>query len=193
MSNFFEEFMQNYGDETSNQLSENLGVDKKSASQIIPQVLPLLLGGLRKQKDEMGGEERVDHILNKYGSTNVLDNLGGLFKSKANDSNADPQLGGLLGQSGLQATNMIADKFNIDSNTAMKIIPMLAPVVLGALSKKRDTQGAGATGIAALLDQDGDGNILDDVSGFLTKGLGSGKAGGNVLGNVLGGLFGKKK
>jgi hypothetical protein len=95
---------------------------------------------------------------------------------------------------------MIAEKFNIDSDAASKLIPMLAPVVLGALTRKRDVEGAGTTGIAALLDQDGDGSILDDVAGFLMQGLfgsGSGNSGksgmGNLLGGLLGGLFGGKR
>jgi hypothetical protein len=69
----------------------------------------------------------------------------------------------------------------------MKIIPMIAPLVLGALTRKRDSGGAGLAGIANLLDSDGDGNILDDVAGFLTQGQG-----GNLLGGLLGGLLKKK-
>lgn len=195
MPGFIEEFMGTLGPEVTNQISKNLGIKKNVASQIIPQVIPMILGGLRKQKDEHGGEARIDHILNKYGSASVLDNIGGLFSSKAKDENADPRLGGLLGESGVQATNMIADKFGLNSSTAMKLIPMLAPIVLGALTQKRDAQGAGSSGIAALLDQDGDGSILDDVAGFLMQGLlGSGsQSGGNVLGGLLGGLFGKRR
>ncbi len=69
----------------------------------------------------------------------------------------------------------------------MKIIPMIAPLVLGALTRKRDSGGLGLQGIAGLLDRDGDGNILDDVAGFLTQGQG-----GNLLGGLLGGLLKKR-
>jgi hypothetical protein len=87
---------------------------------------------------------------------------------------------------------MLSKQLNLDSNTAMKIIPMLAPIVLGALTRKRDTGGAGSMGIADLLDRDGDGNILDDVAGFLMRGLAGGQGtqrGGGLLGNVLGALL----
>jgi len=196
MPGFVEEFMSTLGPQVTKELSKNLGIQKNAASQIVPQLIPMILGGLRKQKDEYGGEARVDHILNKYGSASVLDNIGGLFSKKVKDESVDPRLGGLLGESGVQATNMIANQFKLDSSVASKLIPMLAPVVLGALTQKRDVQGAGSSGIAALLDQDGDGSILDDVAGFLMKGLlgGSGsQSGGNVLGSLLGGLFGKKR
>lgn len=195
MPGFVEEFMGTLGPEVASQLSKNLGINKRTASQIIPHVVPLILSGLRKQKDERGGEARVDHILNKYGSASMLDDIPGLFSSKTEDESPDPRLGGLLGESGVQATNMIADQFKLDGSTAMRLIPMLAPVVLGALTRKRDTEGTGSSGIAALLDQDGDGSILDDVAGFLMQGLlGSGtQKRGNVLGSLLGGLFGKRR
>jgi len=196
MPGFVEEFMSTLGPQVTKELSKNLGIKKNAATQIVPQLIPMILGGLRKQKDEHGGEARVDHILNKYGSASVLDDIGGLFSKKVKDDSVDARLGGLLGESGMQATNMIANNFKLDGNIASKLIPMLAPVVLGALTKKRDVGGAGSSGIASLLDQDGDGSILDDVAGFLMKGMfgGSGsQKGGNILGSLLGGLFGKRK
>ena len=74
---------------------------------------------------------------------------------------------------------------------------MLAPLILGALSKKKNqTGGAGLDGLASLIDRDGDGNILDDIAGFLGPALGGGSASsgsGGLLGSILGGLFGKKR
>ena len=191
MSNFLEEFMSSMGPEVSKKLGSTLNIDQNIIQQIIPQVAPMILGGLKNQKDNFGGEQRVDHILNKYGSADVLQNLDQLFSNKLNDPKADPKLGGLLGDAGTQAANLISKNFNLDSNTVMKLIPMLAPVILGFLSNKRDSQGAGSTGISALLDQNGDGSILDDVAGFLLN-QATGKKSGNLLTNLLGGLFGKR-
>lgn len=194
MGNLLDDFMGSMGSQVTSQLSSQLGIDKSTAGAIVPQVLPMILGGLKKQKDNYGGAERVDHILNKYGSSSVLDDIGGLFSQKSQDSNPDPALGGLLGDAGVQASNLFGKQFNLDGNTASKIIPMLAPVVLGFLTKKRDS-GEGSSGIASLLDQDGDGSVLDDVAGFLMSGLGgagSQKSGG-LLGGLLGSLFGSKK
>lgn len=196
MPGFVDEFMATMGPEVTKQLSKNLGISQTIANQVVPQIIPMILSGLKKQKDEYGGPARVDHILNKYGSASVLDNLANLFSQKAKDDTVDPRLGGLLGESGVQATNMIANQFKLNPSVAAKLIPMLAPVVLGYLTRKRDTQGAGTSGIAALLDQNGDGSILDDVAGFLMKGLFGGTGGqqaGNVLGSIIGGLFGKKQ
>lgn len=192
MAGFIDEFMKSMGSDTSSQMAKSLGINKNIVKQIIPQVAPLIIGGLQKQKNKFG-EVRVDHILNKYGNANVLTNVAGLFSQKVKDPKSDPKLGGLLGDSGTQATKMIQNQFNLDSKTASKIIPMLAPLILGFLSKKRDADGLGSSGIASLLDQDGDGSILDDVAGlFLQNVAGSGSK-GNALGGLLGGLLNKKK
>ncbi len=189
--------MGSFGPEVSSQLSSKLGLDANTASQILPQVAPMILGGLKRQMEERGGAPRIDHILNKYGSASVLDDIGGLFGMQAKSQNPDPRLGGLLGESGVQAANMLSQNFNLDRNTAMKIIPMLAPIILGFLTQKRDAGGAGSRGIAALLDQNGDGSVLDDVAGFFMRSLGGGQssqqAGGGLLGGLLGAVMGGGK
>lgn len=199
MPNFLEDLLGAVGPEVSKNLSATLGIDKNTAMQILPQVAPMILGGLKRQMEQRGGAPRVDHILNKYGSASVLDDIGGLFGAQAQNQTADPRLGGLLGESGVSAANLLSQQFNLDKNTAMKIIPMLAPIILGFLTKRRDTGGMGSQGIAALIDQNGDGNILDDVAGFLMRGLGGAsqsapqQQGGGLLGGLLGAVLGGKR
>jgi hypothetical protein len=185
MPNFETEFMKSMGPQVSNQLAGTLGIKKQTANQIIPDVLPLILGGLKRQMETRGGADRANHILNKYGDASVLDGIGDLFAAKV-QQDADPRLGGLLGDAGVNAAGTMANKLNLDQGTIMKAIVMLAPVALGALSRKRDQGGMGSSGIAALIDQNGDGSVLDDVAGFLLRGGGqSGTRGGGLLGGLL--------
>ena len=81
MAGFLDEFTKNYGSEVSDKLSSNLGIGKDVAAQLIPQVLPLVMGGMKKQMQDRGGADRADHILKKHGSSSVLDDIGGLFSS----------------------------------------------------------------------------------------------------------------
>jgi hypothetical protein len=183
MTSFATEFMKSMGPQVSAQLAGTLGIKKQQATQMIPQVLPLIMGGMKRQMETRGGAERANHILNKYGNPGVLDNIGELFAAKAAEPSADPRLGGLLGEAGVSAAGTLAGKFKLDSGTIMKVIVMLAPIVLGYLSRKRDQGGLGAGGIGSLIDQNGDGSILDDVAGFLAQ-----SGGGGLLGGLLGGL-----
>ena len=188
MTNLIEDFLGSMGPDVSRRLSSSLDIDENIVQKMLPAVMPMIIGGLKKQKDERGGQDRVDHILNKYGDPSVLDDMDGLFSQKLNDPSTDPNLGGLLGSAGTDVTNFLSNNFNLNSNTAAKLIPMLAPIILGFLTKKRDT-GIGSGGIADFLDQDGDGSVLDDVAGML---LGGGSKSSNPLGGLLGGLFGNK-
>ena len=77
----------------------------------------------------------------------------------------------------------------------MKIIPLVAPLILGYLSKQRDSNPEGSTGFASFLDQNADGNILDDITGFLSGGQQQQTTQQNPLGSigdVLGSLLGGK-
>ena len=160
--------MKDYGSEVTSQLSSNLNVDKGTVSKLIPQLAPLIISGLKRQKDDRGGDDRVNHILNKYGDSSVLNNIKDIVASKTNDSSADPNLGGLLGLGGgTTAAQALSKKMNVDSSVIQKMIPALAPLILGALTKKRDNSSSGIQGVGSLLDANGDGSIIDDVAGFL--------------------------
>jgi hypothetical protein len=194
MADFIESFLKDYGGEVSEQLSSNLNIDQNTALRLLPLVTPLILGGLKRQAEVHGGKnkrarsDRVNHILNKYGSPSVLDHIGNEFQTRAGVRKPDPRLGGLLGDSGIEAANTMSKQFGLDKKTAMKLIVMLAPIILGALSKQKSKKGMGSQGISALIDQDGDDQIFDDVAGFLMSQFTQSKS--QKQGGLLEGLLG---
>ena len=46
MADIAQEFMKSLGPQVSTELAGSLGINRQTATQIIPQVLPLILGGL---------------------------------------------------------------------------------------------------------------------------------------------------
>jgi len=72
MTQFATEFMKLLGPQVSSQLAGTLGIKKQTANQMIPNLLPLIMGGLKRQMETRGGAERANHILNKYGDAGVL-------------------------------------------------------------------------------------------------------------------------
>lgn len=194
MSDFINDLLGNLGGGATDKIGSSLGIDPQIIQQAIPVIAPMILGGLKNQSTNFGGQDRVDHILNKYGDPGVLENVDGMIENKLGQSNVDPNLGGLLGNSGSSVTNLLSEKFGIDGNTAMKIIPLVAPLILGYLSKSKNENQEGSAGFASFLDQNGDGSILDDITGLLS---GSGQKentgqGGGLM-DLLGGLLGGKK
>ncbi len=200
---FLAEFQESLGPQISDQLSSNLGIQKDQASQALEKVAPLILGGLKRQAQQ-AGEGRVNHIVQKYGRESALNDLSGHIQRRAGDANPDPTLGGLLGSAGPQAANLLDEKLGLSKGMGMKLIPILAPIILGALKKRANSgtgrsagSGGGGGGgglLTSILDRDGDGSILDDVAGMVFN-SGSGRrggGGGGFLAKLLALFFGRR-
>ncbi len=194
MSDFLSGLLGNLSGGATEKIGNSLGIDPNIINQAIPILAPMILGGLKKQSENNGGQERVDHILNKYGDPNILDNVDSHIDEMATKENFDSNLGGLLGNSGSQITDVLTKNFNLDSGTAAKIIPMVAPLIMGYLTKSKNEQSGGSKGFASFLDQNGDGSAVDDVVGFFSNKQSQGNqgAGGGLMG-ILGGLLGGNK
>ena len=196
---FLQELQQSLGPQVSEQLATNLGLERDQAEQAFGKVAPLILGGLKRQA-EQGGEDRVNHIVQKYGRASALDDIGTHIQRRAEDTNPDPSLGGLLGNAGPQAAGLLDDKLGLSKGMGMKLIPILAPLILGALKKRANASpapsggGGGGGLLTSILDRDGDGNILDDVAGmiFKTGGSSGGRSGGGLIAKILAMIFGRR-
>jgi hypothetical protein len=194
--NILDELKQNYGSDIQQQLMSQLGLTQQQASSILPKVGPLILGALKQQKD-LHGDDQVHGHMQQLGTGDFSD-IGAMLRSGA-DAN-DPGLGGLLGAKGHQASDMMAQHFSIPPGTAAKIIPMLAPLIIGMLMKKGGgapggtpgVGGGGLGGLGRILDRDGDGQILDDIGGMIFGG-GSGRGGmaGSAKSGCLGAILGR--
>jgi hypothetical protein len=55
VAEFVNEFMMQFGPDVSLQVSANLGLTPKAARQVIPAVIPMILGGLKRQMETRGG------------------------------------------------------------------------------------------------------------------------------------------
>lgn len=194
MSDFFSDLMNNIGGGAADKIGNTLGIDPNIITQAIPIIAPMILGGLKNQSENNGGQDRVNHILDKFGNPDVLNNVDGHINKVAQTDNFDTNLGGLIGNSGSQVTDVLTKNFNLDSGTAAKIIPMIAPLIMGYLTKSRNSNPEGSKGFASFLDQNGDGSIVDDVAGFFSNNQQTGNQGtGGGLMEILGGLLGGKK
>ncbi len=198
---FLDDFSKDLGPQISEQLSANLGLSDSQAEDALSKVAPLILGGLKRQA-EKGGEGRVNHIVQKYGRESALNDIGSHIQRRSGDRNPDATLGGLLGDAGPQTAQLLDDKLGLSAGMGMKLIPILAPLILGALKKRansggsRRSSGGGGGLLTSILDRDGDGNILDDVAGMIfgmaTGGGRRSKSGGGFLAKILALIFGRK-
>ena len=84
-------------------------------------------------------------------------------------------LGHILGSkdASRQVAQKTSERTGIDSGILKKMLPVVATMVMGSLSKNKANfagSGSGSSGgLGKLLDADGDGSIMDDIAGMLGK------------------------
>jgi len=190
-------------------ISEQTGISTAQASSVVSSSVPELLGAM--QGNVLNGEG-ASGLLNALTSGkhdgSILDNVSG-FLNGGDFSDGSKILNHLLGDKLDAVSTGISSKTGVSSSIITKILPMLAPIIMGYLGKQTqkgnvsstsDLGGllggllTGVTGgnnsggdiLTSVLDQNGDGKLdASDAISAVTK-----KKGG--LGGMLGSLFGKK-
>lgn len=176
------------------QLSGQLGVDPGQANQAVAAALPLLMGALGRNSAQPQGAEALFGALQRDHAGGGLD-LGSLLGTVLGGGNSRQTdgaaiLGHILGGGQPRAAQALGQGTGLDSNQAMKLLAMLAPIVMSFLAKRSSQQGLDAGGLGqllgqehqqvrqqagggmldALLDQDGDGDL--DANDLLKLGMG---------------------
>jgi hypothetical protein len=151
-------------DNTVSQLSQELGTDPNTTRQAVPAALTALLGGLSQNAQQPGGAQQLDSALAAHDGS-ILDNLGGLFGSSLGAQGAGI-LGHIFGNHQPAVASQIGQKTGLNTAQAGQLLMLLAPLVLGYLSRARQQQGnAGNAGNAAA---PGSGGITDILNGERT-------------------------
>ncbi len=196
MSSLLDMLAQQLGsDQRLSKLGGRLGADAGATKTAVGAALPVLLGALARNSAQPQGADGLDRALGKHDGS-VLDDLDG-FLDRPDVDDGDGILGHVLGPKRNAVEAGVGRASGLDPSMVAKLLPILAPVVMGALGRQKRQQGLDAGGLAgllgteqqrmersnpamgmlgSLLDQDDDGNVMDDIAN-MGKGL-------------LGGLFG---
>jgi hypothetical protein len=198
MSDMLQLLMQTMGGNTLGQLSRQIGADEGATAKAISGALPILLGALDRNTDKPGGADALFGALSRDHDGSILDNIGG-FLGGAQTSPGDKILGHILGGKRQAVETGLSRSSGLDMGTIAKLLPLLAPIVMGFLGKQQRQRGLDAQGLSGLLtgerkaaeqkapdmmgvlgnllDTDNDGQVVDDVV----------KIGSSLLGGLLGG------
>jgi len=197
------------GGDTLGALAGALGADNEAVGKGVAAALPALLGGLARNSRQANGASSLTNALGSVHDGTILDNLGVVFGNpwakKQAERDGDKILGHVFGQARPRVEQHVQAASGLDSSMVTKLLPILAPIVLGYLGKKMS--GAGSDQVATSLEQervevkqhDGmfgqildllDGDDHDQGSGGLMDMAGDllkGQAGKMILGQLLGG------
>lgn len=200
MSDLLSTLTQSLGGSALQQISRQIGADEGSTSKAIAGALPILMGALDRNTDQPGGAESLLGALSRDHDGGVLDNLSGLLGGSGAGA-GEAILGHVLGAKRQSVQTGLGRASGLDVGSIAKLLPILAPIVMGALGRTQRQQGLDARGLSDyltgqrqqaekrapdamgvlgnLLDTNDDGQIADDVV--------------KIGSSLLGGLFGGRK
>lgn len=168
-------------------MARELGMSESEAASGADALLPAILGGFKKQvQSQPTGLDGLGGLLGQLGGGGLLDNV--LAPEPTDVNRGNNVLGQLFGSKDVSravAQNAAAQS-GLDPSLLKKMLPMLAMLVAGFLAKGGGApapaspagggldgllggllggkaQGGAPSGLASLLDLDGDGNPLDDI------------------------------
>lgn len=161
------------------QLGKQFGLDDSQTQMAVKALLPALSSGLKNNVASSGGLEGLLGALGSGGHQKYLEDPSQLLKPDT-VSTGNGILGHLLGSKDVSraTAQRASEQTGIGSDILKSMLPMVATMVMGSLSKQ--TAGAraqpaasGAAGmlgmLAPMLDADGDGSVADDLLGMAGK------------------------
>jgi len=190
MSNLLAELTKQFGGQMAESIGKQAGVNGAQAGSILNSAMPILVNALARNASSNEGAEALQNALNKDHDGSILDNLSGFLGNSQGGPGAGILKHVLGGKRGA-IENMIGQKSGVSSNAVGSILEMAAPILMGMLGKQQKSQGLSVEGLSGLLkggaeqmapqsaegkgmlhkllDQDGDGDISDDVFNILGK------------------------
>ena len=170
-------------------LAKNIGADEGVTGAAISAAIPMIVGALAKNASTDDGAASLSNALQKDHDGSILDNLGG-FLSQSDNGPGGAILGHVFGQKRGGIESALSQITGLNSGQSGNLLENLAPVILGQLGRTQRSQGLNPADLAGLLagesqqqsqgagspvmdilgkvlDQDGDGSMLDDIGGLL--------------------------
>ncbi len=193
---------QQFGGDTIGQLAGLVGADQQSTGKAVAAALPMLLGSLSGSARQPSGAEALFGAMSKDHDGSILDMLGPLlgggYASRAMGSDGARILGHVFGNKQSAVEQTVAQNAGISSSLVSKLLPYLAPIVMGYLSKRLFGGGANDAGaLGSMLGQEqeqirqqdsGLGGLFDILAGGDDNDDGGGlmDAAGDLLGSPMG-------
>jgi len=171
-----------------NQLTKSVGADSNQVKKAVELGLPMLMQAMGNNAKTPQGAASLAKALDQHKDDSLDDVMGFLKGVDINDGKKI--LGHVFNQKTQTVQKNLAMQTGMSSNQAENLLAQLAPIVLGALGKEKSQKGVDANGLTSmipmltgllgsgsnndilgmaskLLDADGDGDIMDDVSNLI--------------------------
>lgn len=202
MANLMEMLQGQLTDTMIDQLSQKIGgADRQATQTAASGILSTIIAGLAKNSTQPGGAESLANALERDHDGSILDNMMDMLGGNSSaPSGMEKAMNGsgilkhVLGGKQSGAAEIISQMSGLQTNQTGSLMEMLAPMVMGTLGRQKKQNNLNPTDlsdllsgtvksetnqrqemglIGKLLDQDGDGSIMDDLAGMGMKMLGN--------------------
>jgi hypothetical protein len=193
MSDLTNQLLSLFGQNEISTISNQIGADENQTSEAIKQAVPTLLSAVQNNVSN-GGAGGLLSALDRDHDGSVLDDVMGFFQNGGN-GDGNGILNHLLGDNKGNVENALAsnNSSGISAGSIAKLLPLIAPIIMGFLGKQKQQNGiADEGGISSLIGQfigGGNGGGLDigNIISMFTGGGNSNQAGGQA--NTGGGIM----
>ena len=171
-------------DERTDKISRRIGADEQQTRTAVHAAVPALLAALSAEAERGSGLKAAvaqDH------DGSIIDQLSEYLDGSAQlnprATDGDGILEHTLGDRQAQMQQALSAKSGLDLGTIAKLLPLLAPILMGMLGKKGRSGGASSGG--------GNGFGLDDIGDLLNREKADARSSNPEIGDILDSISGK--
>ena len=158
-------------------VGQQFGLSEDQTGSALGQLVPALVAGLQRNTSQQGGMEGLLGALSRGNHSQYLDSPE-LLEQDTTREDGNSILGHVFGSKDVSraVAGRAAEQTGIGADILKKMLPVVATMVMGGLSKQNaaaPAQGLGAGNLlSSLLDQNRSGSMADEVAGLLGRFMG---------------------
>ena len=175
--NILETVLKAAGGSAVDSIAKNFGLNGSQTTDVIGQLIPALARGMQKNSQSSSGLEGLIGALTGGNHSQYIDKPDVLGQQATTDD-GNAILGHIFGTKEVsrEVASRVSGKTGVDTGIIKKMLPVLASLAMGAMSKQtaqvgiNSPQSSGVTDLlSGFLDSDNDGSIADDLLGMAGK------------------------
>jgi hypothetical protein len=190
MSSILDMLTNQLGGTAIQQIAGKIGADQNATGKALSAAMPLLLGALSRNASNPQGAQSLHNALSNDHDGGILDDVVG-FLGNSGAANGAGILKHVLGGQRTTVEQGISQASGLNANAVGSLLELAAPLLMGALGRATAQHGLDANGLSqflggqqqavqsqspdlmgmlgGLLDQNKDGNVVDDVVNLAGK------------------------
>jgi hypothetical protein len=177
MNPLLEMLMKTAGGGAAQQIGQRFGLSEQQTNSALSQLVPALMTGLQRNTLMEGGMDDLVRALGTRDHAGYLDNPE-LLGQADTVQEGNSILGHIFGSKDVSraVASRVAEQTGIGADILKQMLPLVATMVMGGLSKQAASaahagKSAAPSGdlLSSLIDRNRDGSMADDVMGILGR------------------------